>query len=83
MKNGSLGPITLLAPTENAFANLTEEEWKSLEDKNVADELLRRHIVSGNWFFVFLNNVSYYKLPASTIKFVEYIKYLCYISTFR
>lgn len=47
LKNGSLGPITLLAPTDTAFANLTEEEWKTLEDKTVADELLRRHIVTG------------------------------------
>lgn len=46
LKNGSLGPITLLAPSETAFANLTEEEWKTLEDKTVADELLRRHIVT-------------------------------------
>lgn len=47
LKNGSLGPVTLLAPTEAAFANLTEEEWKTLEDKTLADELLRRHIVTG------------------------------------
>lgn len=46
LKNRSLGTITLLAPTEKAFANLTEEEWKTLEDKSVADELLRRHIVT-------------------------------------
>lgn len=47
LKNGTLGPVTLLAPTEKAFSNLTEEEWKTLEDKNMADELLRRHIVTG------------------------------------
>ncbi|XP_065212377.1 periostin [Planococcus citri] len=46
LKNGSLGPVTLLAPSESAFANLTTEDWKTLEDKNVADELLRRHIIT-------------------------------------
>lgn len=46
LKNGSMGPVTLLAPSETAFANLTAEDWKTLEDKNVADELLRRHIIT-------------------------------------
>lgn len=66
MKNRSLGTITLLAPTEKAFANLTEEEWKTLEDKSVADELLRRHIVTGK-LAVFLIYVCYY-FYASFIK---------------
>lgn len=46
LKNGSLGPVTLLAPSESAFANLTAEDWKTLEDKTLADELLRRHIIT-------------------------------------
>lgn len=46
LKNGSFGPITLLAPTEKAFSNLTKEDWKMLEDKAVVEELLRRHIIA-------------------------------------
>lgn len=46
LKNGSLGPITLLAPTEKAFGNLTKEDWKILEDKAMVEELLRRHIIT-------------------------------------
>lgn len=42
--------ISLLAPTDEAFASLAEEDLKTLtEDKAKADLLLKNHVLTGEW----------------------------------
>ena len=41
------GPYTLLAPTDDAFSHMDEEELKTvLEDKDAAIDLVKRHVIS-------------------------------------
>lgn len=40
--------ISLLAPTDEAFASLAEEDLKTLtDDKNKANQVLKNHILTG------------------------------------
>lgn len=44
--------ISLLAPTDEAFAGLSEEDLKTLqEDKKKANEVLKNHILTGECFY--------------------------------
>jgi len=43
------GPLTILAPTDDAFNEMQEAEFaKLLEDKKALEQMLRRHIIQGS-----------------------------------
>lgn len=45
------GPMTIFAPSDQAFDSLSEEQRKSLvEDKQAFSDLLKRHVVRGTFF---------------------------------
>lgn len=65
--------ISLLAPTDEAFAGLSEEDLKALqEDKKRANEVLKNHVLSG-MFYHRLNSKTYKNILKKCIKIWSYL----------
>lgn len=49
--NEHAGPLTMLAPTDGAFANMNEEEKSRIfQDKEIARQVVRHHMLRGTSF---------------------------------
>lgn len=52
MKNGLESMVTFLAPIDKAFVDIGQESMDNLlNDKSLADEVIRSHILKGNFQF--------------------------------
>ena len=55
--NDHPGPLTMLAPTDGAFANMNDEEKARIfEDKEIATQVVKHHILKGTLrlkYFIF------------------------------